>query len=296
MSLPDDSKQLSVVCPVSNMAGRLERLQEWLEHIDFHSTQVIIVHDKRDENTGKELRSIISKINSPALIMQEGIFGTAAGARNAALSNCTGKWICFWDSDDQPNYHLILKGLDQFYDVIIGEFSIEMPTGSIAKVAHGSNAKQSLSRVSFNPGLWRMVFRAEVIKQLTFPEIEMGEDQCFLAQLDWNSLRTKFVDEVYYNYFSGWENQTTGAGKSRLPLVASMRFLQLQLKERKGKEEFIRNMASRQFFTLFKSRGIYPKLLSLNEFLKLFASPSGLLGQLKSLKEMSVYLIKSPRR
>lgn len=295
MSESDFSKELSIICPVSDMAGRLDRLQQWLNRVDFMSTQVIIVHDIRDENTGIELRAIISGINSPDLILQEGFFGTAAGARNSALANCAGEWICFWDSDDQPNYELLINGLDSSYDVVIGEFSVEIPTGLITRVKHGSNDEQSLSRVSFNPGLWRMAFQSKVIKNLTFPEIVMGEDQCFLAQLNWNSLKTKYSGEVYYKYFSGWYNQTTGQGKSRMPLVVSLRFLQYLLEEKIGKEEFIRNMASRQFLTLFKSCGFKVKILAIIELIRLFNRPRGFFKQIKSLKDMAFYLAKSRR-
>ena len=293
MSELDFSKELSIICPVSDMAGRLDRLQQWLSRVDFKSTQVIIVHDKRDENTGSELRSIISRIDSPALTLQEGFFGTAAGARNSALSNCEGKWICFWDSDDQPNYELLIKGLDSSYDVVIGEFSVELPKGLIIRVKHGSNDEQSLSRVSFNPGLWRMAFQSKVIKNLTFPEIVMGEDQCFLAQLNWNLLKTKYSGETYYKYFSGGHNQTTGRGKSRMPLVLSLGFLQQLLEKKIGKEEFIRNMASRQFLTLFKSRGFKVKILAIIELNRLFNRPMGFFKQIKSLMEMAFYLVKS---
>jgi hypothetical protein len=189
-----------------------------------------------------------------------------------------------------------MKGLDASYDVVIGEFSVEIPTGLITRVLHGSNDEESLSKVSFNPGLWRMAFQAKVIKDLTFPEIVMGEDQCFLAQLNWNSLKTKYSGEVYYNYFSGWDSQTTGRGKSRMPLVASLRFLQRLLKEQIGKEEFNRNMASRQCLTLFKSRGFKVKFLAIIELIKLFNNPMGFFKQIKSLKEMAFHLVKSVNR
>ena len=296
MSESEFSKKLSIICPVSDMAGRLDRLREWLKQVDFQSTQVFIVHDKRDENTSIELRSIILEINSSDLIMTEGFFGTAAGARNSALGNCDGEWICFWDSDDQPNYQLILNGLDSTYDVVIGEFSIEIPAGLITRVSHGSNDEESLSRVSFNPGLWRMAFKSKVIKNLAFPELVMGEDQCFLAQLNWNSLRTKYSNENYYNYFSGWDNQATSRGKSRMPLVESLRFLQRLLKDKIGKEEFIRNLASRQFLTLFKSRGIKSKFLAIIELIRLLNLPTGFFKQIKSIIKMAIYLAKSGRQ
>ena len=293
VSVPDFSKKLSIICPVSDMAGRLDLLQQWLSRVDFKSTQVIIVHDKRDENTGIELRSIISRIDSPSLTLQEGFFGTAAGARNSALVNCEGEWICFWDSDDQPNYELLIKSLDSSQDVVIGEFSIETPTGLITRVKHGSNDEQSLSRVSFNPGLWRMAFQSKVIKHLSFPEIVMGEDQCFLAQLDWCTLKTKFSSGVFYNYFSGWENQSTDRRKSRLPLVESLRYLRQLLKIRKGKEEFTRNLAARQFLTLIKSREFKAQGLAIIELAKLFSLHSGCLNQIKSFRSLASYLLRS---
>jgi hypothetical protein len=140
-----------------------------------------------------------------------------------------------------------------------------------------------------------MAFKAKVIKNLSFPEIVMGEDQCFLAQLNWNSLRTKYSSEVYYNYFSGWDNQTTGRGKSRMPLVESLRFLQHLLNEKIGKEEFVRNLASRQFVTLFKSRGFKPKFLAIIELIRLSYLPTGFFKQIRSFIKMVIYLAKSGR-
>jgi hypothetical protein len=278
------------------MAGRLDRLQEWLARVDFLSTQVIIIHDKRDEDTSNELISITTGINASGLILKEGIFGTAAGARNFALSSCEGEWICFWDSDDQPNYELVSSGLDSSYDVIIGEFSIETPNGLISKVLHGTDDENSLTRVSFNPGLWRMAFRARAIKDITFPEIAMGEDQCFLAQLDWSSLKTKFSYGVFYNYFSGWENQSTGRKKSRLPLIESLRYLRQLLKTGKGKEEFTRNIAARQFLTLIKSREFKAQRLAIIELIKLLCLNFGFLNQMKSFRSLASYLLRSALR
>lgn len=275
------------------MAGRLDRLQEWLTRVDFLSTQVIIIHDKRDENTSSELTSITSGISSSSLVLKEGFFGTAAGARNSALSICEGEWICFWDSDDQPNYDLVISELDSAYDVIIGEFSIETPSGFVSKVWHGTDDEQSLTRMSFNPGLWRMAFRSTVIEDITFPEIAMGEDQCFLAQLDWNILKTKFSNGVFYNYFSGWENQSTGREKSRLPLVESLRYLRQLLKTGKGKEEFTRNLAARQFLTLIKSHEFKAQWLAIIELAKLLSLHSGCLNQIKSFRSLASYLLRS---
>ena len=257
------------------MAGRLDHLREWLGQVDYRLTQVVIVHDRRDEGTSIELNSIVSEIDSPELILKEGIFGTAASARNLGLSLCKGEWICFWDSDDQPNYDLVINGLDSDYDVIIGEFSIETPSGSVSKVVHSANTVQSLIQVSFNPGLWRMAFQARAIKEVTFPEIVMGEDQCFLAQLDWDVLRVKFTGGIFYNYFSGWESQTTSRTKSRLPLIDSLRFLQILLQENKGREEFTRNMLSRQFLTLFKAREFRVRWLAFIELSRVLVSLSG---------------------
>jgi hypothetical protein len=138
-----------------------------------------------------------------------------------------------------------------------------------------------------------MAFRAKAIKDITFPEIAMGEDQCFLAQLDWSSLKTKFSYGVFYNYFSGWENQSTGRKKSRLPLIESLRYLGQLLKTGKGKEEFTRNMAARQFLTLIKSREFKAQRLAIIELIKLLCLNFGFLNQMKSFRSLASYLLRS---
>ena len=50
---------LSVIVPITRMANRLGTLKKWIQDCQYQNLEIILVHDKRDDETGIELVSII---------------------------------------------------------------------------------------------------------------------------------------------------------------------------------------------------------------------------------------------
>ena len=119
---------LTIISPVTLMAGRLNRLSTWLRDIESSDVEVILIHDYRDQATADELIEIIARYKSGRLKLIEGNYGSAGMARNAGLNIATGRWIAFWDSDDLPEALVVVNTIEEGdfdgLDCLIGKFSM----------------------------------------------------------------------------------------------------------------------------------------------------------------------------
>lgn len=204
----DKQLLLSVIVPVSKMAGKLDRLSNWLQNIDFDECEVFLVHDVQDMFTGPELEDLIMRIAESNLRLLSGSWNNPGGPRNFGLAQIQGKWSTFWDSDDLPIVDNVMKALKNGseFDVLVGSFQlIDSGTGSVLS----TNVVKDLEDIFFNPGIWRMIFKSYLLSDLIFPELRMGEDQIFLLRLKMCGKKIKFSKEIFYQYFRNQPGQLT---------------------------------------------------------------------------------------
>jgi glycosyltransferase involved in cell wall biosynthesis len=122
---------LSVIVPVTKMAGKMNLLASWTIHTLDLNIEVIIIHDIGDLATGTELKKLIHENSLSNVILIEGRYGSPGFARNAGLEVATGEWFVFWDSDDRPlvnNVMLALSNASASDEIIIGNFNPAMLT------------------------------------------------------------------------------------------------------------------------------------------------------------------------
>ena len=273
------------------MSGRLSKFNEWVTKVDFTLAELFIVHDKRDELTGIELKGIVSQLPAKNISLTEGSFGSAAKARNSVLSQCRGTWICFWDSDDSPQFHSVISSLDIDCDIIIGEFETEDRYGSRVRYSHKQEFERNFTNMSFQPGFWRIVFKRKVIENLRFPEITMGEDQDFLAQVNWDRSIAKFVPSLFYRYTIGQDFQTTSKRNSRSSLLESLRFLTTLLANESYNKKLIRNLMCRQLLTILSSKSEGNNFHAMKIFLKSIKKLSDFVTVVFSVSSMLKFLL-----
>jgi hypothetical protein len=248
-----EATELSVIVPVSRMAGRLRELETWLRQSEGLPIEVMIIHDMQDEGTGKDLRILIDRYKSLNIVFLEGHFGSPGAARNEALALDLKKWVCFWDSDDLPHVENVLRAIreaDPTDEILIGNYSI-INTDKLTNHFHHNN----LDIVALNPGLWRMVFRSEIIGTLRFAPYRMGEDQLFLVKLNFGSRKVKFSKDIFYSYFRGHPNQLTAL----VPARKEVSLVLIEICKAIDKNLILRNRFSdtvkgRLFLTLIKNQ------------------------------------------
>ncbi len=146
---------------------------------------------------GSNLRVVVGEYGSPGI------------ARNAGLGLATAEWIVFWDCDDAPiqeNIIELILSIGDEYDAAIGSYVVVDPKSM--KVRRTPRAFSDLDFFT-GVGLWRMMFRRNIIGSTTFSEIEWGEDSLFLVDLGLFDLCALTTSKPLYRYFSGDLNQIT---------------------------------------------------------------------------------------
>jgi glycosyltransferase involved in cell wall biosynthesis len=270
MATPDSNHiLLTVVTPVALMAGRLENLKMWMSHLGLLSVEVILVHDKKDEITGVELRGIVNELEDPRIIILEGEYGGPGLARNAGLNVATGKWVCFWDSDDIPQ-------VEDFYLMVqVAEASeSECAVGGFTAVHDTSGAKKShllsknyLEEIAINPGIWRFAFKRSALEGLWFSSLMMAEDQVFLAGFRIPDRRIEIFAKSVYQYFIGENYHLTNSKESLKDLPRAIgHTMSLIHTLTAGNIYFVSILLSRQVITAVRTGNIANRFDALGIF------------------------------
>ena len=249
----------TVICPVRNMGGRLQFLEKWVNEISANPRiETIVVHDFSNEEDREELQLICSKYQNVKLI--EGQFGNPGSARNAGLSICRGKRVVFWDCDDEPNVTLFLNLLKseeaKDSDVCIARFNFfNEITKSISKDSTWSgNFVQDHKTFALNPGIWRMIFKRELLTSISFDPLKMAEDQLFICQAMLKAKIVTFSDDQIYTYFIGSAHHLTKNKDALQDLLPAMqRTKSLIVKNMRAEMKLLLNlMSARQFISGLK--------------------------------------------
>ena len=171
--MSNNNVPLSIVVTIYRPSRGLTNLLSWIYDKSLSKYQIIIVHDSSDNENISELFSELKECKNIELL--EGDFGSPGESRNAGIEQAKGNWITFWDFDDLPNldsFSGFMKKLD-LSDSQVGVGSYEVVNLQGAKVISrkvfpSEVVGESLSFTFLNPGLWRWIFRRDVIGQTRF--------------------------------------------------------------------------------------------------------------------------------
>jgi glycosyltransferase involved in cell wall biosynthesis len=278
---------LAVVVPVSNMSGQLQNLESWIMDASVNKISVILVHDKRDEQTSIELRQLKDRINSDLIELYEDHFDGPGAARNFGLSRVQTEWVAFWDSDDIPNLEITLSAInmaDPKTNSIVSDYEI-FNTGSGLK--HRMQTPSNLVELACQAGIWRYCFRTERAKKSKFGDSAMGEDQVFLARLDLSSNEIQFNSETSYTYVRGSKSQLTNNPRKIIWLQAAIEeYLDIYA------ESPLNNILSisigmRMSLTLIKSGSLKQKMHGMSSIVEIVRiSKNGKFNAIGILKEI----------
>ena len=249
-----DELILSIVVPVSNMAGKMKNLRDWISEADSKEIEIILVHDFKDEQTQKELEEIVESFPNLKIFLEKGVWGNPGGPRNHGMSKSSGQWIVFWDSDDLGHVDQVLKSLkvaDRLVKFVVGQYdSRDYQTNQFISPISNTSSKKELA---MSPGMWRIAMRREEISNLAFSFEKMGEDQLFLSETNIFNSDTIFVSEHFYTYFKQFPNQLTNNLKSKLTLDKTIyKIKQVAAGQPNSKGKYTKIIEGRLRITLMK--------------------------------------------
>ena len=262
---------LSVVVPITQMAGKLENLRAWLEKSLEYSMSVYLVHDIQDIDTGIELAQLIKEINSTSIVLIEGKFGNPGAARNKGMEFINSKWVAFWDADDIPNLEVAfsaLANINQDCQLLVFDFQTQnYLTGEIIqKVLTAHENQNRVREIALDPGLWRFIFDSKLLECVTFPQLLMAEDQIFLSRLEIEKSNICHIPKVEYTYVVSRDGQLTSNNSAVQDLKYSISEL---ADEDKLKFELNKIILIRQVMTLAKRGTLRSRVYLVKIFLKL---------------------------
>ena len=224
---------ISVICPVRNMEGKLQNLENWVKLCDS-SFQIVLVSDSSTDNTLSELKKIKTANPFSRIEIIEGLFGSPGCARNAGIALAEGEWVVFWDSDDVGNPKLLTDALQKYdptaLDAIAFGYEIYSGTSRIKSwVLWPSTDKMCIEKMTLNPGIWRFFFKKSSIRDIEFSNLSMAEDQLFINDFMRKSPQIAFANDVAYRYFVNRENQLTSSKSALEDLRVAAHKLSIQM-------------------------------------------------------------------
>jgi glycosyltransferase involved in cell wall biosynthesis len=293
MTIKKDKFLLTAIIPIGKTGGNLDLLYTWVPQVANYPLNLILIHDIADKETGPALIKFIDYFKEFNLTLVEGVFGSPGYARNAGLRLVASNWIAFWDYDDKPDLESIFSSIIEAeieYDVLIGEFKVRNIIKNTVTKLKVNNP--SFKSIAMNPGVWRMVFKYNVLLDLKFNNLKMGEDHVFLSDMKLAERKIKFIPKVFYEYSVGGENQLTNKKTALMDLPLATRLIYSHTKEKMNNKSIYFNMILmvRQQFTLLKKGNIFLRFTVLRFLLKLLIKPNLILLWLGLKAFLTVFL------
>lgn len=274
-------KNLTIVIPVRNMAGKLKPLEESISTALSAGYKVIVVHDKADDLTEIELRSFFANQDKTKMDLLTGVYNSPGSARNAGVFRVETDWVTFWDSDDRP----VVENLIELYE-IVEKNSADVGIGGYTDTnlipqspsRHYRNESQELNLIALAPGIWRMIFRTQLVTESPFQSLLLAEDQILLSDIQITERKIVFLSAVVYNYLSGNPESLTGQSRKIGHLVNSISHILSSIENQTSKtqREFDWIMVAKQALTLLKYGSIQNRIFAIRRLLQfLLIAPRG---------------------
>jgi hypothetical protein len=246
--------KLLIIVPVTKMANKLANLQTWLSKTTNQDIKILIVHDIADDPTSLELKEIVSKFSRLKIELIEKKLNSPGLARNLGLATVNYEWISFVDSDDLVDVTELLNMISKSpldAEIVIGNYRVSSSKGT--KSMKNSEFIDPKMNVAMNPGIWRMIFRQEVIGLTRFSKYKMGEDQLFLLDIDFFRRKLFFSNLFPYTYFQNMEGQLTSDRKSVKDISNVIKeTIQIFNKSDESIQSYVGMITLRQMMTEFK--------------------------------------------
>ncbi len=206
---------ISVIIPIYNMAGFVERCMESLRGQTLQDFEVLFVDD---HGTDESVHVIEKYIAAQGLEGQWKVFHTPCNkgpgaARNCGIQEATGEYVAFVDGDDwiEPAMLEVLyrNAVAHHADLSSGACVWDYADGTHRIVRNPQIGCGTVSRQQrryllrhYASNFTTMLFRREWLRGngIVFPAAKSGEDSSFMGQCYLMAERIAQTDEPIYHY------------------------------------------------------------------------------------------------
>lgn len=216
---------LSIIIPVYNASGTISTIVSSILNQTFQDFELILVDDGSTDSTLNVLRGL--KKRDQRIVLRSKKNGGPSSARNDGLSKAHGKYVLFFDADDdidQRMLELMVRtiGIEKS-DLVVSGWQIDLTVNKKPVKAYKtispkktqitgdqSELKKHVLRSIGNEGLlynlWNKMFKMDIINEhdLRFREdIRFGEDLIFSFHYLNHVARISITPEPLYHYQVG---------------------------------------------------------------------------------------------
>lgn len=210
---------LSIIIPVYNASATIPKIVNSILGQSFSDFELILIDDGSSDNTLELLDDFAKKDSRIVVVSQKN--GGPSSARNTGLKKSRGKYIQFFDADDdvlpealkitteaisQGNFDLVVSGWQidlQTNRGLVKGYKTIKPADNLIDSDLPKFILESIGNDGALYNLWNKLFRADVIKKhnLKFNEdIRFGEDLIFALNYFQHISTIKIISEPTYSY------------------------------------------------------------------------------------------------
>lgn len=200
---------VSIIVPVYNSEKYLTQCIESMISQTYSKIEIILVDDGSTDNS-LDICRYYSKVDNRIKVVHK-INGGASSARNAGLTEASGSYIMFVDSDDYIYPYMVevlLQNIEEYNTdlVVCGmtAFSEESINSTIYKKAFYDKKRDIAKFFSLLDGrtnsLWNKLYKKELINHKFNEELVIGEDLIFNLEYFENCKSIAVVDKALYFY------------------------------------------------------------------------------------------------
>ena len=222
------NNKISIVVPVFNIEGYVERCLQSLLQQTYTNLEVLAIDDGSTDSSGAILDRLATTDSRIKVIHKEN--GGVTSARMAGIRNATGEWIGFVDGDDKIEsdmYERLLRNAAEYHADIShcgyqmcfddGRIHYFHNTGLLVQQDKITALKELLSGSRIEPGLCNKLFHKTLFHSLLHGEampldIKINEDLLMNYRLFSETERTVFEDWCPYHYIV----RSTSASRAKL--------------------------------------------------------------------------------
>lgn len=222
------NNKISIVVPVFNIEGYVERCLQSLLQQTYTNLEVLAIDDGSTDSSGAILDRLATTDSRIKVIHKEN--GGVTSARMAGIRNATGEWIGFVDGDDKIEsdmYERLLRNSAEYHADIShcgyqmcfddGRIHYFHNTGLLVQQDKITALKELLSGVRIEPGLCNKLFHKTLFRSLLHGgavplDIKINEDLLMNYRLFSEAERTVFEDWCPYHYIV----RSTSASQAKL--------------------------------------------------------------------------------
>lgn len=208
---------VSVIIPCHNVSSYVDNYS-WIFEQTYPELEVVLVDDCSTDDTWQKLQVFKQQYADKRIIVahNEQNLGVAA-TRNRGFALSSGQYVCFWDADDRAYPQFVEKMLAKLKqeqaDFVYCAHNILNQKGGerfhpirdeLLAVQNDLNLlKQKV--FCFYAVPWNKMVRRDFIQKydIKFPLVVLHEDDCWTTQLVLNAKKIVFINEPYYQYYTG---------------------------------------------------------------------------------------------